>query len=112
MFHFIGSRGFQSTKIALLFTDGESNIEEAKTLPNAEKLKKAGVQILVVAVGDRHMHGINEMAHIASYPPAENLFRVEKAGDFFDVVNLAIKEVDQGKYQIINKYKSECKQRG
>ena len=107
--YFAGSRGFGSRKLVLLFTDGVSNVDKHKTLPNAEKLKNRGVKIFVVAVGDQQMHGINEMAHIASYPPAQYLFRVKKEGDFIRVINLAIKEVAPDLYKILDKYVSPCR---
>ena len=107
-FHFTGSRGPLSRKVVLLLTDGHSNIETAKTIPNAQKLKNVGVEIFVVAFGNRHMSGINEMAHIATFPPKDYLFRVETPGGFLALVNLAIKEVAPGKYKSLKKYKSSC----
>ena len=103
-----GSRGFKARKLVLLLTDGNSNVQRDKTIPNAQKLKDSGVDVLVIAVGDQHMTGIDEMAHVASYPPAEFLFRVEKVGDFFEVVKLAIKEVAPSQYKILKKYESSC----
>ncbi len=103
-----GSRGFTSRKLVLLLTDGRSNINRHKTIPNAQKLKDNGVEVFVIAVGGKHITGIDEMAHMASYPPAKFLFRVEKVGDFFEVVKLAIKEVAPGQYKILKKYVSSC----
>ena len=106
-FHFSGSL-FGSRKVVLLLTDGHSNVHPEKTIPNANRLKAAGVEVFVIAVGGRHMTGINEMAHIASYPPKDFLFRVEKVGDFLEVVKLAIREVEPKLYEIIKYYKSSC----
>ena len=103
-----GSRGFGSRKVVLLLTDGHSNIGQEKTIPNAEKLKRRGVEVFVVAIGGQHMSGIDEMAHIASYPPANFLFRVVKVSDFFQVINLAIKEIAPDQYKILDKYVSPC----
>ena len=64
--------------------------------------------MFVIAVGDQHMRGIDEMAHVASYPPAKFLFRVEKVGGFLQAVNLAIQQVAPGEYTILKKYVSSC----
>jgi uncharacterized protein with von Willebrand factor type A (vWA) domain len=89
-------------------TDGQSNVDKEKTIPMAKELKKKGVEVFVVAIGNRHMHGIDEMAQIATYPPADFLFRVAKLADFFRVVALAIKEVAPNQYKILDKYVSNC----
>ena len=83
-------------------------MESEKTIPNAQKLKDKGVELFVIAVGNRQMSGIDEMAQVASYPPAEYLLRVEKVGDFLEVVNLAIQQAAPGKYTILKKYVSSC----
>ena len=92
----------------LLFTDGLSNRNKGKTIPNARKLKDKGVELLVVAVGDKHIEGIDEMANMATYPPANYLFRVEKIKDFVEVVKMAIKKIAPGKYKILKNYVSTC----
>ena len=92
----------------MLLTDGHSNVHPHKTVPNAKKLKDAGVEVFVIAVGGKHMQGINEMAHIASYPPKDFLFRYKKVGDFFEIVKSAIKEVTPGVYKSIKDNKSSC----
>ncbi|CAB3992440.1 Hypothetical predicted protein [Paramuricea clavata] len=103
-----GRRNFGTRKVVLLLTDGQSNILPHKTIPNAKALKDAGVEVFVVAVGNEYISGINEMAHIAKFPPAKFLFRVRKFGSFLDVVKLAIKEVAPDVYEIVKKYKSTC----
>ena len=79
-----------------------------KTVPNAQKPNNKGVDEFVIAVGNKHITGIEEMANVASFPPADFLFRVEKVGEFLEVVNLAIKEVAPDKYKILKKYVSPC----
>ena len=64
--------------------------------------------MFVIAVGGQRISGIDEMAHIASYPPADFLFRVEKVSGFLEVVNLAIKQVAPDQYKILDKYVSTC----
>ncbi len=92
----------------LLLTDGHSNKEEGKTVPNAKKLKDNGVEVFVIAAGDQHMTGIDEMAKIASPPLQDFLFRVEKVGDFLEIVKMAIKEIAPDKYKIVKNYISTC----
>jgi hypothetical protein len=104
--HLAGSRGFLSRKLVLLLTDGESNVNKQNTVPNAQKLKDKGVEVFVIAVGGQHMLGIEEMAKVATFPPADFLFRVEKVGHFFEVVQLAIEEVAPGKYKLLKPYVS------
>ena len=57
-----------------LVTDGKSNVQSHFTVPNANALKKSGVEIYVVAVGS-YVDGIDEMVKVASYPPQNYLFR-------------------------------------
>ena len=72
-------------------------------------MKENGVDVFVVAIGGQHMTGIHEMAQVATVPPENFLFRVEKVGDFFEIVKMAIEEVAPGKYKILKEYKSPCK---
>ena len=79
-------------------TDGESNIKNHLTVPNAQKLKRIGVKIFVVAVGNKNMPGIPEMAQVASRPPETHVFRVEKNSDAKYVFELALEKVSNNKY--------------
>lgn len=97
-----------SRKLVLLLTDGHSNVENDKTIPNAQKLKDKGIEVFVIAVGGKQMSGIDEMANMATFPPATYLLRVEKVGDFLEVINLAIQQVAPHKYKILKKYVSPC----
>ena len=80
-------------------TDGQSTIKEHLTVPNAQKLKNIGVEIFVVAVGNENMPGIPEMAQVASYPPENHVFRVEKNSDGMYVFELALEKVSNNKYK-------------
>ena len=60
--------------IAIIFTDGGSNIEEEMTVQYAIDARVKGIHIIVVAVGeDRNML---ELQGIASEPVSSNLFAV------------------------------------
>ncbi|XP_078357064.1 matrilin-3-like [Oculina patagonica] len=88
------------TKVVFLVTDGRSNIEAGKTIPNANSLKNTGVEIFVVAVGD-YISGIDELVKVASKDPKDHVFRVESMSTFLEITKLAIDLVAPGKYQII-----------
>lgn len=88
------------TKIAFLVTDGRSNIEPDKTIPNANLLKSSGVEIFVVAVGD-YISGIDEIVKVASPDRKEHVFRVADMSGFLDVTKLAYDLVAPGRYQVV-----------
>ena len=95
-------------KIVFLVTDGHSNVQPELTIPEANALKDSGVEIFVVAVGT-YINGIDEMVKVASYPPEEFLFRVRSHQEFWEVIKLMIKEVNPGKYEILQgQYDPPC----
>ena len=66
--------------MVLLVTDGKSNRGGHLTIPRAQALKRSGVKIFVVAVGEK-VRGIDETDRVASYPPKDYLFRVKNSTD-------------------------------
>ena len=94
-------------KIAFLITDGHSNIDPLKTIPNANLLRASGVEIFVVAVGN-YIGGIEEMVEIASPDPKDHVFRVTNTKGFLDVVKLALKLVAPGKYAALTRPERLC----
>ena len=94
---FLGRRSSARRKV-LLLTDGQSNIDKAKTVPNAQKLKNIGVQVSVIAVGHHiPLKGIQEMAKVASYsyPANYNVYRVSTNSDFvyvFKIISSILKK--------------------
>ena len=93
--------------MVLLVTDGQSN-SRYLTISKAKALKDNGIDIYVVAVGS-HINGIDEMVKVASSPPKNHMFRVQTLGDFWQVVKLAIKEVNPGQYTVLNsQYDPPC----
>ena len=96
------------TKVVFLVTDGRSNVETRKTIPNANLLKNTGVEIFVVAVGS-YISGIDELVKVASKDPKEHVFRVADMSGFLDVTELAFKLVAPDKYQVIaGQYQPLC----
>ena len=79
-------------KIAFLITDGQSNVDPSKTIPNAELLKASGVEIFVIAVGN-YKTGISEIVKIASPDPKDHVFRVTNMNGLLHVTELAFKSV-------------------
>lgn len=73
---------------ALVMTDGKSNINKNQTIPQANLLKAAGVEVFVLAVGSYSPAGIQEMRDICSVPYQDHLFRISDFKSFVDVVNL------------------------
>ena len=92
--------------MVFLLTDGRSNVRRDLTVPNANALKAIGVEIYVVAVGSS-IYGIDEMVKIASYPPQDYLFRVKNLKGFWEIIQLVVKLISPGKYQIVN-YDPPC----
>ena len=75
-------------RAALVMTDGKSNINKSQTIPQANLLKAAGVEVFVLAVGNYDPAGIQEMRDICSFPYQDHLFRVEDFRSLVDVMNL------------------------
>ena len=86
-------------KIAILITDGQSNVDPTKTIPNAELLKASGVEIFVIAVGN-YKTGISEIVKIASPDPKDHVFRVTNMNGLLHVTELAFKSVAPKKYAV------------
>lgn len=76
----------QSYKRVLLVTDGMSNLYKQMTLWRALQLKFMGIEVYVLAVGN-HIHGVREIASIATSPKS-HLFRVKDFKSFVKVVKL------------------------
>ena len=101
-----GRHPFPKRKMVFLLTDGRSNVRRDLTVPNANALKAIGVEIYVVAVGSS-IYGIDEMVKIASYPPQDYLFRVKNLKGFWAIIQLIVKLISPGKYQVVN-YDPPC----
>lgn len=88
MFNFTAKPGLRivSYKRVLIVTDGQSNVEQHKTLYNSFRLKNLGIEVFVVAVG-KYMRGIAEIVGLASSTDA-HLFRVKDLTDFSEIVKM------------------------
>ena len=109
---FVPGGRFANRKNVLLITDGQSNVDQHLTKPNADRLKAFGVHIYVFAVG-RYIRGIGEMAQVAgnisSTEPDDYLFRVQDYGALAKFSELLVKKVaSTGKYISISPDPSPC----
>lgn len=71
-------------KKMFILTDGQSNIKKEKTLYLAYVLKEIGIEIFVMAVGQR-IEGINELAMLATSTD-KHMYRVGEMEQFTQVV--------------------------
>ena len=77
-------------RLAVVVTDGNSNIQRDQTIPQAIQLKGIGTRVMVIAVGNYGDSGRKEMAGIASYPAKDNLFNVGDFDEMQEVVLMAL----------------------
>lgn len=77
-------------RLAVVVTDGNSNIQRDQTIPQAIQLKGIGTRVMVIAVGNYGDSGRKEMAGIASYPSKDNLFNVGDFDEMQEVVLMAL----------------------
>lgn len=80
-------------RMAVVVTDGLSNIQPDQTIPQAIQLKGIGTRVMVIAVGNYGASGRKEMKDIASYPPGENLFFVDDFNDMYQITFMAINNI-------------------
>ena len=85
--------GQYARRLAVVVTDGNSNIQRDQTIPQAIQLKGIGTRVMVIAVGNYGDSGRKEMKDIASYPPGENLFFVDDFNDMYQVTFMAINSI-------------------
>lgn len=94
---FVGSRGDRddAPNFLVVFTDGNANINEDETIPQAILTRIAGIHVINVAVGkDINML---ELRSIASDPVAENVFTVTSFADLNDIASQLILSVCDGR---------------
>ena len=82
-----------------LVTDGHSNVDQHLTVPQADALKKSGVEIHVVAAGGT-IDSLDEMVKVASDPKEKFLYRVKSYAGFLRIVELALEQDAPGKYAV------------
>lgn len=85
-----GHRHF-AVRLAIVITDGGSNIQSDQTVVQAKLLKNIGTEVLVLAVGNFGASGRKEINSIASDPPKENILYLYNFQYMLDVVEMAVK---------------------
>lgn len=75
--------------IAILLTDGVSNVNAYDTIPEAVKARDAGIHIYAIGIG---LTDTTELSQISSLPVDENMFIVT---DFNELSNLKERIFDQ-----------------
>ena len=88
--------------IAILVTDGQSNINSRRTMPEAVKLRDSGIKIFSVGIG---LTQTQEIRQISSLPHAKYMFTAEDFNRLEDIKEHLFKSFCGGLYLIIyNKY--------
>ena len=86
--------------MVFLVTDGKSKKGRHLTIPRSQALKRPGVKIFGVAVGE-NVRGIDEVANVASYSPEKFLFQVKKLHGFLQIIKSMVQRYSPLKYAII-----------
>lgn len=80
-----------ASKLAVVITDGLSNIQPDQTIPQARLLKGIGTEVLVIAVGNFGAAGRKEICDIASQPCSDTVFDLRNYRDMIEVAEMAVK---------------------
>ena len=109
---FVSGGRFADHKNVLLITDGQSNVQPTLTVPNADKLKRLGVNIYVFAVGS-YISGIGEMVQVAGTTKKDDyedyLFRIKGYHQLWEFTKLVVtKLASTGKYISLSPEPSPC----
>ena len=77
--------------VAIVITDGRSNIQEDNTIPEAELAKNEDIRVMTVGVGRRV--GISEINGMASTPSSDNTFLLVNESDMNEVADLILDQL-------------------
>lgn len=80
-----------ASRVVVLVTDGNSNVQRDQTVPQANLLKIIGAKIIVFGVGSYGHSGKQELEKIATHPPNENLSELKTFFEFDRVANMVAK---------------------
>ena len=92
---FTFNRGDRSgvRNVAILISDGESNVNKFNTVREAEQARNAGIELFTVASGANI--DLNEMNAVASDPDSEHVYRVQNINDVDRVSGLLLDRLCQ-----------------
>lgn len=82
------------SNIAILLTDGLSNVNADQTLQEASMTRMAGIQIFAVGIG---LSNISEINRIASRPIRDNLRLIPSFYDLVEIVNPVFSAICSGR---------------
>ena len=82
--------------LAVVLSDGNSNINPENTFPEAAAAREDGIYIMGVAVGNKFANMV-EMEGIASIPSKENVFSVERYSELMNLVGTISESTCDGK---------------
>ena len=80
----------------VIFTDGNSNINPDRTIPEAIAARVAGVHTIVVSVGT--MLNMLELRGIASIPQEKNMYSVRSYNSLPSIVNNVVRATCDGRF--------------
>ena len=70
--------------IAIIISDGDSNVNNGNTIPEANQMRNQGIRVFSLATGDSP--DMAEMNGIANDPDSEYVYRVRNSGEVDSVV--------------------------
>ena len=83
-------------RVAVLVTDGKSNIQRGQTVHQANLLRGIATEVFVIAVGNPGTSGLQEMKNIVSYPYEDHFYRVNDFSAFQQVARQVQANVQLG----------------
>ena len=89
-----------AARITIVFSDGNSNINPERTVPDAIDVKiNTGVHMMVVSVGT--LLNRLELEGMASSPTGANVFAVESINNLNSIIDVVISATFDGKFALI-----------
>ena len=80
-----------------MLTDGNSNVDQENTLPEAIRAKLKGIHIIVISIGRKNSINLLEINGIASNPDSANVFFVDRYNALAGLKDQLVKSVCNGK---------------
>lgn len=84
--------------VAMVITDGVSNINSRRTIPEAEDSRDIGIHIYAIGIG---LTDTRELEGIASEPSSDNTFAVNDFDELVGLERRIFSQICVGKIQII-----------
>lgn len=82
--------------VVIILTDGVSNINSRRTIPEAQRLRSAGIHIYAVGIG---LQDTKELDAIATPPKEENSFNVQDFDELATLSERVFQAFCPGKYE-------------